>query len=78
MQGNVLGLQMGTRVGHLTLSHLRQLFGDTSIGNEHVVNLDNIVFGTGHDDSLIVAPCVPESSPVEVYGLYGDDGMSAT
>lgn len=73
MQGNVIGLEMGARVGHLTLKHLRHLFGDSDIGQDPVEDVfDHIVMGTGRDDDLLVAPCV-EDSPVEVYGFYGDD-----
>lgn len=74
MQGNVIGLEMGARVGHSTLKHLRHLFGDSDIGQDPVEDVfDHIVMGTGRDDDLLVAPCV-EDSPVEVYGFYGDDG----
>mmetsp|Transcript_21980 Transcript_21980/g.47755 ORF Transcript_21980/g.47755 Transcript_21980/m.47755 type:complete len:213 (+) Transcript_21980:1566-2204(+) len=73
LQGNVLGLEMGTQVGHLTLAYLRQLFGEDNLGQEPVADvLNDIIFGTGRDDALLVAPCV-QGSPVEVYGLYGDD-----
>merc|ERR1711966_484265 len=73
MQGNVLGLEMGARVGHLALKHLRHLFGDSDIGQDPVEDVfDHIVMGTGRDDDLLVAPCV-EDSPVEIYGFYGDD-----
>lgn len=73
MQGNLRGLEMGTRVGHSTLKYLRTLFGDEDLGDDPVDDVFNdIVFGTGKDDALLVAPCVVES-PVEVYGFYGDD-----
>mmetsp|Transcript_12252 Transcript_12252/g.21228 ORF Transcript_12252/g.21228 Transcript_12252/m.21228 type:complete len:319 (+) Transcript_12252:1158-2114(+) len=73
MQGNVLGLIMGSRVGHSTLKYLRTIFGEDDIGADPVDDVFNhLVSGTGGDDALLVAPCV-EDSPVEVYGLYGDD-----
>jgi len=73
MQGNMIGLEMGARVGHSTLKHLRHLFGDDDLGRDPVDDVfDHIVTGTGQDDDLLVAPCVWDS-PVEVYGFYGDD-----
>ncbi|KAL7540695.1 hypothetical protein ACHAXR_010308 [Thalassiosira sp. AJA248-18] len=74
MQGNILGLEMGARVGHSTLAYLRHLFGDENLGQDPVGDIfNNIIFGTGGDDAHLVAPCVQDSS-VEVYGFYGDDG----
>jgi membrane-associated phospholipid phosphatase len=73
MTGNVVGLNMGARVGHLTLTYLREIFGDDALGRDPIVNVwDDIVFGTGKDDDLH-ADCVP-GSLMEVYGFYGDDG----
>ena len=73
-QGNVIGLEMGARVGHSTLAYLRHIFGDDDLGKDPVGGVFNdIIFGTGKDDALLVAPCV-QDSPVEVYGFYGNDG----
>jgi len=73
MQGNMIGLEMGARVGHSTLKHLRHLFGDNDLGQDPVEDIfEHIVTGTGQDDALLVAPCV-QDSPVEVYGFYGND-----
>jgi len=72
-QGNVIGLEMGARVGHSTLAYLRHIFGDDDLGTDPVGDVFNdIIFGTGRDDALLVAPCV-QDSPVEVYGFYGND-----
>jgi len=72
MQGNLVGLDMGVRVGHSSLAYLRQLAGDQNLGNDPVEDVfRGLVFGTGEDDDL-VAPCI-RGSPVEVYGWYGDD-----
>merc|ERR1711862_154944 len=38
--------------------------------------MGDLVFGTGRDDDLLVAPC--GDGPVEVFGLYGDDTLEST
>mmetsp|Transcript_11764 Transcript_11764/g.15512 ORF Transcript_11764/g.15512 Transcript_11764/m.15512 type:complete len:295 (-) Transcript_11764:855-1739(-) len=73
MQGNILGLEMGSRVGHSTMKYLRKLFDDDNIGVDPVNDVMNdIVFGTGRDDVSLVAHC-GQDGPVEVYGFYGND-----
>merc|ERR1712194_780207 len=73
MQGNMIGLEMGARVGHSTLKHLRHLFGDSDLGQDPVEDIfEHIITGTGQDDAPLIAPCV-QDSPVEVYGFYGND-----
>lgn len=77
MQGNVLGLEMGAKIGHSSLQYLRRIFGEDDLGVDPVqdVNTD-LVFGTGRDDALLVAPC--GAGPVEVYAMYGDDILEST
>ena len=75
MQGNVLGLEMGAGFGHATLEFLGTIFGDEGLGNPVDDVFSDLVFGTGGDDALLIAPCALDS-PVEVYGVYGDDGKS--
>merc|ERR1712086_784220 len=70
---NMMGLEMGARVGHSTLKHLRHLFGDSDLGQDPVEDIfEHIITGTGQDDAPLIAPCV-QDSPVEVYGFYGND-----
>lgn len=77
MQGNVLGLEMGAKIGHSSLQFLRVIFGENDLGLDPVqdVNTD-LVFGTGRDDALLVAPC--GVGPVEVFALYGNDTLEST
>lgn len=77
--GNMKGLEMGTRVGHLTLQYLRTIFQpESDLGDEPVQEvMEDIVFGTGKDDNALIAPCKDDGSLVEVYGYYGDDGKFA-
>ena len=76
MAGNIAGLEIGTKVGHSTLSFLREVFGEENLGADPVTDVtSNLVFGTGRDDALLVAPC--STSPVEVYGFYGRDVLVA-
>lgn len=73
MQGNIRGLEIGARIGHETSKYLRKIFGDGNIGLDPVNDVNNdIVFGSGGDDALLVAPC-SQGGPVEVYGYYGAD-----
>jgi len=77
MQGNVIGLEMGAKIGHSSLQYLRGLFGEDDLGTDPVQNVDtDLIFGTGRDDDLLVAPC--GDGPVEVFGLYGDDTLEST
>merc|ERR1719401_11019 len=77
MQGNIVGLEMGAKVGHSSLQFLRRIFGEDDLGLDPVrdVNTD-IVFGTGRNDDLLVAPC--GSGPTEVYAFYGDDVLESS
>ena len=77
MQGNVLGLEMGAKIGHSSLKFLRTIFGEDDLGPDPVRDVDaDIVFGTGRDDALLVAPC--GAGTAEVYALYGDDVLEST
>ena len=77
MQGNVLGLEMGARVGHATLEFLGTIFGDEGLGKPVDDVFKDIVFGGG-DDDFLEAPCAAQDSPVEVYGFYGNDSKSTS
>jgi len=77
MQGNVLGLEMGAKIGHSSLHFLRSIFGEDDLGVDPVEDVNSdLVFGTGRDDALLVAPC--GAGPVEVYALYGDDVLESS
>lgn len=74
MNGNVLGLEMGARVGHKTMAFLRDIFNEPTLGRSPVDDVWNdLIFGTGLNDTL-TAKCSPTTPIVEVYGFYGDDG----
>ena len=74
MNGNVLGLEMGARVGHKTMAFLRDIFNEPTLGRSPVDDVWNdLIFGTGLNDTL-TTKCSPTTPIVEVYGFYGDDG----
>ncbi|EJK44026.1 hypothetical protein THAOC_37471, partial [Thalassiosira oceanica] len=73
MQGNMVGLEMGTKIGHGVVGHVRDLFGE-DVGDDPVNNIDSdILFGTGGEDTITV-PCNPDGNS-EAYGYYGPDTL---
>ena len=75
MQGNLAGLEMGTKVGHGVVSHLRDLFGE-DVGEDPVGDVHDegyLLFGTGGNDAVSV-PCNPVGL-TEAFGYYGDDTL---
>ncbi|EJK74535.1 hypothetical protein THAOC_03780 [Thalassiosira oceanica] len=73
MQGNIVGLEMGTKIGHGVVGHVRSLFGE-DVGDDPVNDIDSdILFGTGGDD-VISVPCNVDGNS-EAYGYYGDDTL---
>jgi len=73
MQGNIVGLEMGTKIGHGVVGHVRGLFGE-DVGDDPVNDVDSdILFGTGGDDAITV-PCNVDGNS-EAYGYYGGDTL---
>merc|ERR1711933_372620 len=73
MQGNVIGLEMGAKIGHSSLQYLRGLFGEDDLGMDPVQNVDtDLVFGTGRDDNL-ESTVGEECGPVNLFGGFGAD-----
>ena len=73
MQGNMVGLEMGTKIGHGVVGHIRDLFGE-NVGDDPVNDIDSdILFGTGVDDAITV-PCNVDGNS-EAYGYYGEDTL---
>ena len=73
MQGNMVGLEMGTKIGHGVVGHVRDLFGE-NVGDDPVNDIDSdILFGTGGEDEITVQ-CNPDGNS-EAYGYYGTDTL---
>ena len=73
MQGNMVGLEMGTKIGHGVVGLVRDLFGE-DVGDDPVDDIDSdIVFGTGGDDEMDIE-CNADGNS-EAYGYYGADTL---
>lgn len=70
MEGNLLGLKMGTRLGHMTVNYVNSLFGDV------LRDAPTLVFGTGLADSQLTTP-EGVCGSVEIYGFHEDDSLQA-
>jgi len=70
MDGNLLGLKLGTQLGHMTVEYIDALFGDQPR------QASELVFGKGTADAELVTPD-GTCGAAEVYGFHGNDFLKS-